>query len=71
MPATTAPSTASRLSRKTGVATDTVTAGSPIGRSVKVWKKSRVRIMNALWPSSTTTRAAVRSVKLMVNPIAV
>ena len=38
-------STASRLSRKIAVATDTVTDGSPIGRSEKVWKKSRTRIM--------------------------
>ena len=45
MPSVTAVSTASRLSRKIAVATDGFTAGSPIGRSVKVWKNSRVRIM--------------------------
>ena len=59
MPSVTALSTASRLSRKIAVDTDGFTAGSPIGRSVKVWKYSRVRSMKQLWSSSTTTQAAL------------
>jgi hypothetical protein len=38
-------STSSRVSRKIAVDTDGLTAGSPSGRSVKVWKYSRVRSM--------------------------
>jgi hypothetical protein len=38
-------STASRLSRKSAVDTDGLVRGSPIGRSVKVWKNSRTSSM--------------------------
>ena len=40
-----------------------LTAGSPSGRSVKVWKYSRIKIMKSLWSSSTTKQAALWSEK--------